>query len=203
FKILIDFTNELLKLEQYAQTSSTISKITSNTTSASTPRSDLGEAIAAVIEGFGYVKKLQSDCEKLQEKLDRYTLSVDSSFLDVLEREHPDAIALWNQLFRPTDLSILSIAPYELEDIPIAIRCSTVSDERRKNGSKYLIKLNGTLCLKDIRPLWLPALLEALDPSHRGYVNPHDFLSFVGKEKALSNRLKQVIFDSCGYGAFV
>ncbi|CAG8813595.1 16584_t:CDS:2, partial [Racocetra persica] len=99
-EILIIFTDKLLKLEQYPQTSSTISTITSNTTSTSAPGSDF---IAAIIEGLGYVKKLQSDCEKLQEKLDRYTLSDDSSFLDVLERENPDAIALWKQCFRPTE----------------------------------------------------------------------------------------------------
>ncbi|CAG8548649.1 12138_t:CDS:2 [Racocetra persica] len=213
-EVELSLTEKFLSIVQHTQTLTT----TETTTSTSSLGSELKGALANTIEEI--VKRLQNDCQQLKERLDRCTLPVDSSFLDVLGRDNPEAIAFWKQRFRSAELSIASIIPYEniyvswarfvheietafqLKNIPTAIMTFNESDEIRKNGSRYLIKSNGTLDLKNTRPLWLPALREALDPLHKGYVKPHDYLSFLGEEQ-LSSKLRQVVLNSCGYGFFV
>jgi hypothetical protein len=93
---------------------------------------------------------------------------------------------------------------FQLKNIPTATEEAYFGkiDAIRKYGNRYYIDQTRTYNLKDIRPLWLPALRQELDPLHKGYVKPHDYLSFLGEE-SLSNRLRQIVFDSCGYGIFV
>ncbi|CAG8516557.1 17805_t:CDS:2 [Racocetra fulgida] len=186
----LNLTEKFLSIVRHTQTSTTSETTTS--TSSLVVGSELKGALANTIEEI--VKRLQNECQQLKERFDRCTLPADSSFLDGLGRDNPEAIAFWKQHFRSAELSIASIVPYE--NIRTAIMTFNESDEIRKHGSRYLIS-NRTLDLKDIRPLWLPALREALDPLHKGYVKPHDYLSFLGEEK-LSSKLKQVVLNSCG-----
>ncbi|KAF0430333.1 hypothetical protein F8M41_005537 [Gigaspora margarita] len=223
----LKYTESILNLVQHFQTSttSTASTITSTTISTTTSTSALGgselrDIFASAIEGL--VKKFQSNYEELKERLDSCILPVNYSFLDSLEGDNPEAFAFWKlHYFGSAGLSISSVVPYEniyvswarfvyktettiqLKNIPTAKPGGfNEIDEIRKNGSRYIIESSRALHLKDIRPLWLPALREALDPLHRGYVKPHDYFSFLGKE-VLSSKLKQVILDSCGYRTFI
>src|SRR6266498_2626513 len=81
---------------------------------------------------------------------------------------------------------------FQLNNIPTATM----------NGNRYYIDPTGTRDLKDIRPLWIPALRKKLDPLHKGYIKPHDYLSLLGQE-SLYNKLRQIVLDSCGHGIFV
>nr|CAG8515458.1 8332_t:CDS:2 [Entrophospora candida]CAG8516983.1 4694_t:CDS:2 [Entrophospora candida] len=183
-------------------------------------RTELREVLSNTIDEL--VRRLKNDCQQLQEKLDRCTISIESSFFESLESENPEAISFWKDRFGSTELNISSVAPYEtmyvswarfvheievtfqLKNIPTATKEAYFGqiDDIRKYGNRYYIDPAGTRNLKDIRPLWLSALRRALDPLHKGYVKPHDFLSFVNTE-SLSNKLRQVVLDSCGYGIFV
>ncbi|CAG8546388.1 13189_t:CDS:2 [Ambispora leptoticha] len=178
------------------------------------------QALANTIDEL--VARLKKEIQELQKKLENCTLSVESSFIEGLGSDNPEAISVWKDRFRSAELSISSIAPYEcvfvswarfvhelevnfpLKNIPTAIKEDYFGDidAIRKHGNRYYINPNGTRNLKDIRPLWLPALCEALDPLHRGYVNPYNYLSFLDG-KSLSNKLRQIVLDSCGYGIFV
>ncbi|RIA98449.1 hypothetical protein C1645_798354 [Glomus cerebriforme] len=221
----LNITDKLLSIEKHAQASPTptiISTSTSKSTINSTDilKSELREALTNTIDEL--VTRLKNDCLRLQEKLDRCTLSIEPSFFEGLGSENPEAISFWKDRFRSTELSISSIAPYEnvyvswarfvhelevtfqLKNIPTATKEAYFGsiDDIRKYGNRYYIDQTGTRSLKDIRPLWLPALRQALDPFHKGYIKPHDYLSFLDGE-SLSNKLRQVVFDSCGYGIFV
>ncbi|GBC03682.1 hypothetical protein RclHR1_05260004 [Rhizophagus clarus] len=222
----LNITDRSLSIIQRAQASATPPKITSTSTSTSTMTSssilntELREALTNTIDEL--VTRLKSDCQRLQEKLDRCTLSIEPSFFEGLGSDNPEAISFWRDHFRSAELSISSIAPYEnmyvswarfiheleitfqLKNIPTATKESYFGsiDAIRQHGNRYYIDPAGTRKLGDIRPLWLPALRQALDPLHKGYIKPHDYLSFLGGE-SLSNKLRQVVFDSCGYGIVV
>src|SRR5438045_2960022 len=89
---------------------------------------------------------------------------------------------------------------FQLKDIPTAIDAGFKSiDDVRDHGFRYYVDPTGIRNLRDIRPLWLPALHEALDPLYKGYVKPQDYLSFLGG-KSMSSKLRQIVLDSCGYG---
>ncbi|CAG8549079.1 12840_t:CDS:2 [Funneliformis caledonium] len=176
------------------------------------------KALANTIDEL--VTRLKSDCQQLQEKLERCTLSTDSFTLENLGSDNPEAISFWKERFRSAELSISSVAPYEnmyvswarfvhelevtfqLKNIPTAIMKNGTIDDFRRYGNRYYINSTGTRNLKDIRPLWIPSLRKALDPLHKGYIKPHDYLSFLGDD-SLSKKLRQVVLDSCGYGIFV
>ncbi|CAG8735367.1 5368_t:CDS:2, partial [Funneliformis caledonium] len=110
------------------------------------------------------------------------------------------------------ELTISSVAPYEarfihelkvtfeLRNIPTATKEDYFSfiDDIRWYSNRYYIDSTGMRNLKDIRPLWIPSLQKALDLLYKGYIKPHDYLNFLGKD-SLSNKLRQVILDSCGY----
>ncbi|CAG8743995.1 8659_t:CDS:2, partial [Funneliformis caledonium] len=118
--------------------------------------------------------------------------------------------------FRSAELTISSVAPYEarfihelevtfeLRNIPTATKEDYFSsiDDIRRYSNRYYIDSTGTRNLKDIRPLWIPSLRKALDPLYKGYIKPHDYLNFFSKD-SLSNKLRQVVLNSCGYGIFV
>ncbi|CAH1760070.1 5884_t:CDS:2 [Entrophospora sp. SA101] len=222
----LSITDKSLSIIQRSQVSlaptivATSTSITTTTSSASVLGSELREVLSNTIDEL--VRRLKNDCQQLQEKLDRCTISIESSFFEGLESENPEAISFWKDRFGSTELNISSVAPYEtmyvswarfvheievtfqLKNIPTATKEAYFGqiDDIRKYGNRYYIDPAGTRNLKDIRPLWLSALRRALDPLHKGYVKPHDFLSFVNTE-SLSNKLRQVVLDSCGYGIFV
>ncbi|CAG8764269.1 7284_t:CDS:2, partial [Funneliformis caledonium] len=79
------------------------------------------------------------------------------------------------------ELTISSVAPYE---VTFKLRNIPTATKEDYFGS-----------IDDIRRY-------ALDPLYKGYIKPHDYLNFLGKD-SLSNKLRQVVFDSCGYGIFV
>ncbi|PKY38115.1 hypothetical protein RhiirA4_537014 [Rhizophagus irregularis] len=220
----LNITDKSLSIIQHAQASHTPKIIstssTSTTTSSDILKSELREALTNTIDEL--VTRLKNDCQQLQEKLDRCTLSIEASFFEGFGSDNPEAISFWKDHFRSAELCISTVAPYEnmyvswarfvheleitfqLKNIPTATKEPYFGsiDEIRKYGNRYYIDPTGTRKLKDIRSLWLPALRQALDPLHKGYIKPHDYLSFLGGE-SLSNKLRQIVFDSCGYGIFV
>ncbi|GET02359.1 hypothetical protein RCL_jg21986.t1 [Rhizophagus clarus] len=187
----LNITDRSLSIIQRAQASATPPKITSTSTSTSTMTSssilntELREALTNTIDEL--VTRLKSDCQRLQEKLDRCTLSIEPSFFEGLGSDNPEAISFWRDHFRSAELSISSIAPYEnmyvswarfiheleitfqLKNIPTATKESYFGsiDAIRQHGNRYYIDPAGTRKLGDIRPLWLPALRQALDPLHK------------------------------------
>ncbi|CAI2167855.1 8298_t:CDS:2 [Funneliformis geosporum] len=219
----LNITDKALSIIQRVQTLSTptiVSTTTSTTTTTSTNMlsSELKEALANTIDEL--VSRLKSDCQQLQEKLERCTLSTESFTIENLGRDNPEAISFWKERFRSAELSISSVAPYEnmyvswarfvhelevtfqLKNIPTAIMRNGTIDDFRRYGNRYYIDSTVTRDLKDIRPLWIPYLRKALDPLYKGYIKPHDYLNFLG-EDSLSNKLRQVVLDSCGYGILV
>ncbi|CAG8603071.1 9749_t:CDS:2 [Ambispora gerdemannii] len=204
--ILIEIENTIVNVERYL-----------NITKSS--MTELREALTNTIDQL--VTRLTKECQELQEKLDCCTLSIEPFFAG-LGSDNPEALSFWKDRFRSAELSISSIAPYEsmyvswarfvhelevnfpLKNIPTATNEAYLGDidAIRQHGNRYYIDQTRTRNLKDIRPLWLPALRKALDPLHRGYIKPHDYFSFLGGE-SLSKKLRQVVLDSCGYGIFV
>ncbi|CAI2177195.1 17280_t:CDS:2 [Funneliformis geosporum] len=223
----LSITDKALSIYQRSQTASTstivsttTSTITSTSSSTNIISSELKDALANTIEEL--VTRLKSDCQQLQEKLERCTLSTEPFFFEGLGRDNPEAISFWKERFRSAELCISSVAPYEnmyvswarfihelevtfqLRNIPTATKEKYFGsiDDIRRYGNRYYIDSTETRNLKDIRPLWIPSLRKALDPLHKGYIKPHDYLNFLG-EDSLSNKLRQVVLDSCGYGIFV
>jgi hypothetical protein len=72
----------------------------------------LREALTNTIDEL--VTRLKNDCQKLQEKLDRCTLSIEPYFFEGFGSDNPEAISFWKDRFRSAELSISSIVPYEV-----------------------------------------------------------------------------------------
>ncbi|RUP49056.1 hypothetical protein BC936DRAFT_143369 [Jimgerdemannia flammicorona] len=187
--------------------------------SASVLTSELRGAIANTVDDL--VSRLKGDCQRLQDKLDQATLVVDSSLLQSLEGENPEGISFLRDRFHPPELVMSSVVPFEnvyvswarfvheieisfeIKKLPTAYRANSDVDTGRLNGGSYYdIDPNGTQLLSAIRPLWIPALRNALDPLHKGYVKPDDYLSFLGGD-SLTSTLRRVVLESAGYGIIV
>ncbi|TLD22370.1 hypothetical protein PspLS_07768 [Pyricularia sp. CBS 133598] len=75
-------------------------------------------------------------------------------------------------------------------------------DIARQEGSWYRIDQNGTRRLSTIRQIWLPPLRSALDPLHKGYVKPRDYINLL-QNSTLSDTLRRWALESAGYGMLV
>lgn len=112
----LNITDKSLSIIRHAQASSTpkiISTSTSTPTTTSTDvlKSELREALTNTIDEL--VTRLKNDCQRLQEKLDRCTLSIEPSFFG-FGSDNPEAISFWKDHFRSAELCISTVAPYEV-----------------------------------------------------------------------------------------
>jgi hypothetical protein len=103
-----DKSLSIIKHVQASPTPTTISTSTPTTTSTNI----LGSEFTNLIDEL--VTRLKNDCQKLQEKLDRSTLSIEPYFFECFGNDNPEAISFWKDHFGSAELSISSIVPYEV-----------------------------------------------------------------------------------------
>lgn len=71
----------------------------------------LREAIHSTIDDL--VGRLKDDCQRLQAKLDRATVVVDTSSLEGLQEDNPEGISFWRDRFQAGELAVSSVVPFE------------------------------------------------------------------------------------------
>ncbi|CAG9973398.1 unnamed protein product [Clonostachys byssicola] len=149
---------------------------------------------------------LMDECKSLRQQLEDSIIHPDTSAIKHHEKTNPEGVAFWKSRFQKKELSTSSFRyenlPFFLNNIPTGVWETPTTDLVRPLGRQYHIDQYGTRRLSTIRPLWLPALQSILDPLHKGYVKPQDYLSFL-QGSSLSETLRKLVLENAGLGVLV